>query len=292
MRIPILSRLGFTEYLNVLAVLVTLTIETVIRFFVIFLPNGFFDYLQGIKPKRYRHDIEYFCEVDYHYTTTKDEYILCVHRLTPSKIVNGEGQRPVILLWHGAMMNSEVFVCSIEENSLAKYLQSLGYDVWIGNTRGNKYSKKHLRYSTESEEYWNFSLDEIINYDIPATVDYVLSATGQAKLTYIGFSQGTATMFAALAINPTLQSKVDKMIALAAIIKPNKLRETIPAALIQSSPQMLYLLFGRKSMLSMAAFWAKTLDPKLYSKILDISMGILFGWTGDKINNTEKVFSD
>lgn len=36
-------------------------------------------------------------------------------------------------------------------------------------------------------------------YDIPAEVDYVLKHTGQAKLSYVGHSQGTTQLFAGLA---------------------------------------------------------------------------------------------
>ena len=35
-------------------------------------------------------------------------------------------------------------------------------------------------------------------YDVPANIEYILAATGFDKLTYVGFSQGTSQMFAAL----------------------------------------------------------------------------------------------
>jgi hypothetical protein len=45
------------------------------------------------------------------------------------------------------------------------------FDVWLGNARGNKYSCKHEALSPESEEYWNFSLDEPANIDVPTLIE-------------------------------------------------------------------------------------------------------------------------
>eukprot|EP00835_Amoeboradix_gromovi_P004033 NODE_293_length_11597_cov_0.181771.p4 type:complete len:297 gc:universal NODE_293_length_11597_cov_0.181771:145-1035(+) len=283
MKIPILSRLEFNEYWNLTTVIITMFAETILRVLFMVVPRKFLEYFQGISLKTKRSDIEHFCDgVEYHYTATKDEYILCMHRLpNPGK--------PAILLCHGFMMCSDIFVIGNPDNSLAKYLHALGYDVWLGNSRGNKYSKKHLRLSTDSEEYWNFSLDEIINFDIPSIIDYVLNITKQTTLTYIGFSQGTAQIFAALSVHPDLQLKINKVIALAAVIKPNPLRETIPSALIQSSPAVVYLIFGRKAMFSSVYFWANNLDSYYYTKILDIAMNILFGWTNRNIDKIDKV---
>jgi pimeloyl-ACP methyl ester carboxylesterase len=58
-------------------------------------------------------------------------------------------------------------------------------------------------------------------YDVPANIQYVLEKTGKSKLSYIGHSQGTSQMFAALSDSATkdyVNSKVDVFIALAPIV--------------------------------------------------------------------------
>lgn len=56
-----------------------------------------------------------------------------------------------------------------------------------GNNRGNRYSHKHVSLSPSQDAYWNFSIDELARFDVPAMVDYVLRATGQEKLAYVGW---------------------------------------------------------------------------------------------------------
>jgi hypothetical protein len=34
----------------------------------------------------------------------------------------------------------------------------------------------------ESEKFWEFSMDEFIEHDIPATIDYILGVTGAKQL--------------------------------------------------------------------------------------------------------------
>lgn len=48
--------------------------------------------------------------------------------------------------------------------SVAFILADLGYDVWLGNARGNAYSKKHLYLDPEEEEFWDFSSVLLIIY--------------------------------------------------------------------------------------------------------------------------------
>lgn len=38
-------------------------------------------------------------------------------------------------------------------------------------------------------------------YDVPANIDYIINETGFSKVAYVGHSQGTTQMFAALADN-------------------------------------------------------------------------------------------
>lgn len=39
---------------------------------------------------------------------------------------------------------------------VAFILADSGYDVWLGNSRGNHYADKHVNQSLTKEEYWDF----------------------------------------------------------------------------------------------------------------------------------------
>ena len=40
--------------------------------------------------------------------------------------------------------------------SLGYILSDLGYDVWMGNARGNSYSRGHTTYDTDDSKFWEF----------------------------------------------------------------------------------------------------------------------------------------
>lgn len=63
--------------------------------------------------------------------------------------------------------------------------------------------------------YLLYSVDEMGKYDIPASINYVLSVTGQSSLSYVGHSMGCAVFFIAMTYHPELNSKIDVMVALA-----------------------------------------------------------------------------
>jgi lysosomal acid lipase/cholesteryl ester hydrolase len=159
-----------------------------------------------------------------HFAETGDGFILNLHRIpfsrsehetirlsfNPDASIRAK-KRPVVLLWHGFLMCSEVWLCRKEDEGLSNlpmFLAEMGYDVWLGNTRGNKYSSKHRKFKRDEDRFWNFSIDEITRYDLPDTVDYILKLTGESSLSYIGFSQGSVQGFASLALNPSLKEKV------------------------------------------------------------------------------------
>jgi predicted alpha/beta hydrolase len=50
-----------------------------------------------------------------------------------------------------------------------------GYDVWLGNSRGNTYSRKHVKYSPDKNEkkFWAFDWEQMGQYDIPAVLDHM-----------------------------------------------------------------------------------------------------------------------
>ena len=103
-----------------------------------------------------------------------------------------------MFLQHGILASAENWVIN-GENSVAFILAKRGYDVWLGNHRGTKYSRNHVTLDpNKDEEFWQFSFQELGDYDMPACIDYVREQIGVKKLTYIGHSQGTTQMFYAL----------------------------------------------------------------------------------------------
>lgn len=49
------------------------------------------------------------------------------------------------------------------------------YDVWMGNSRGNTYSRHHISLSNNDKKYWDFSFHEMAVHDIPAEIDFIYS---------------------------------------------------------------------------------------------------------------------
>ncbi|GAY55172.1 hypothetical protein CUMW_162340 [Citrus unshiu] len=76
------------------------------------------------------------------------------------------------------------------EQSLAFLLADNGYDVWLANTRGTKYSRGHVSLSPDDSAFWDWTWDELVAYDLPATLQHVHDQTGQ-KPHYVGHSLGT-----------------------------------------------------------------------------------------------------
>ena len=56
-----------------------------------------------------------------------------------------------------------------------------GYDVWVGNNRGNKYSRKHQHIDPDKNHkiFFNFSFETLGKYDVPAMIEYELQVTGR-----------------------------------------------------------------------------------------------------------------
>lgn len=235
---------------------------------------------------------KYKYEFEEHIVLTTDGYLLGLHRITgsPKANYNVKGVRkPVIYLHHGLLMNSEIWIAVDKPaQSIAFTLADNGYDVWLGNNRGNKYSKKHISLQSSSVKFWNFSMDEFSFYDIPDSINYILDLTKEPSLSYLGFSQGSAQAFAALSIHSHLNKKVNHFIALAPAMTPPGVNSLVQS-FTNKSPSMLYFMFGRKIILRSSAFWQSIMNVDLFVRTIDFACQFLFGWQGKNISYSQKV---
>lgn len=268
MRFPVLGRLRSHEYSAILFGFVVVVAETFLTGIISILPKAviqwFYDRSRFIfhlvvgppKPKteeqrlsdriRRARDFEKLCEIfgyafEEHVIQTKDGYLLGLHRLC---VKRGEQRsrmgvstgKPVVYLHHGLLMNSEIWVCLTDSQRCLPFtLVEMGFDVWLGNNRGNKYSKKSIRYDPNSAKFWNYSIDDFAWHDIPDSIEYILGVTKEESLSYIGFSQGSAQAFAALSIHPQLNERVNVFIALAPAMSPAGLAAPLVDGLMKAS---------------------------------------------------------
>ncbi|XP_059622889.1 lipase 3-like [Phlebotomus argentipes] len=161
--------------------------------------------------------------VESHVAETKDGYLLTMHRI-PFGRAPGAGpapKKPVAFLQHGLLSSSADWLVIGPDNALAYLLADQGYDVWMGNVRGNTYSRAHKTLDPDNladrPKFWDFSWHEIGIYDLPAMIDYVLHTTKQTKLTYAGHSQGTTSLFVMLSERPKYNNVLKSAHALAPV---------------------------------------------------------------------------
>ncbi|KAM0728120.1 Lipase 3 [Formica fusca] len=152
-----------------------------------------------------------------HHVTTEDGYNLKVHRIPGSPLSNSQQNKIVVFLMHGILCSSDCWVILGANKDLAFLLADQGYDVWLGNYRGNSYCKSHVEMSPRDANFWQFSYHDIGTRDLPVMIDYVLNYTKSETLHYIGHSMGTTVLFALLSTKPEYNAKIRLGICLAPI---------------------------------------------------------------------------
>ncbi|KAL3207490.1 hypothetical protein MRX96_039654 [Rhipicephalus microplus] len=203
--------------------------------------------------------------VEEHKVTTSDGFVLNIQRIPDGrKSRHAKGPKPVVFLQHGLLSSSSDWVINFppgesrgkgfqeistllneqQPRRVGYILADAGYDVWLGNVRGNTYSG-HVKYTRKDKEFWNFSFDEMIKYDLPAMLDYVLNTTQQTKLIYVGHSQGTLVLFGLLSERPEYNKKIQLFNAMGPVT--NVTFMTSPVRLLAPFAKdagMLFKLFG------------------------------------------------
>ena len=145
-----------------------------------------------------------------HVVVTEDGYILYIHRIV--------GDGPTIFCQHGLEDSSATWLLKGPDAGAPGFrLAEAGYDVWLGNYRGNKYSREHTSLDPGSKDFWRFTWDEMAKYDLPAMLNFTLDHTGKEKIYYMGHSMGTTTYMAMNSMDQSWGDRVELAVLLAPV---------------------------------------------------------------------------
>ncbi|XP_060526854.1 lipase member K-like isoform X2 [Cylas formicarius] len=149
-----------------------------------------------------------------HVIESEDGYLTKVHRIPGTKQGNTGGQP--IFLQHGLLGSSIDWIVNDGNNALAFLLADQGYDVWMGNSRGNTYARGHVSLNVNTVQFWNFSWHEMGTKDLPAILYHISNITKKpGEIIYIGHSMGTTMAFVFSSVLPEMAKNLKLIVAMA-----------------------------------------------------------------------------
>jgi pimeloyl-ACP methyl ester carboxylesterase len=137
---------------------------------------------------------------------TADGWVLCLGRRRP----RGPRRSPPVLLVHGIAMNRLALDFGVERLSLSAHLAGAGLDCFALDLRGHGASRP----GPGAPRRW--TLDDYLRLDLPAAMDAVAAATGEAQVLLVGHSQGALLALVAAGRYP---ARVAGVVALAPPIR-------------------------------------------------------------------------
>jgi lysosomal acid lipase/cholesteryl ester hydrolase len=220
---------------------------------------------------------------------TSDGFLLNIQRIPFGRKGPTSGPRPVAFLQHGLLDSAAAWVINLPEESLGYILADAGFDVFLGNVRGNTWSSNNTKYSNKNQQYWDLiDFDYMIQVDLPTMIDKALMVSGRKSLVYIGHSQGTVMGFGGFPSNPQLASKVDIFIALAPVAWVNHQTSFLLTILSDLDAVLFFEYFGVKDFLPnswLIQYLGGTVCEEVPFACADFIF-LLCGWDTTNLNDT------
>ncbi|XP_017722814.1 PREDICTED: lipase member J isoform X2 [Rhinopithecus bieti] len=220
---------------------------------------------------------------------TEDGYILGLYRIPYGRTDNNKNlaQRVVVYLQHGLLTSASSWISNLPNNSLGFILADAGYDVWMGNSRGNTWSRKHLYLETNSKEFWAFSFDEMAKYDLPASIDFIVKQTRQEEIFYVGHSQGTTIGFITFSTIPKIAERIKIFFALAPVFSTKYLKSPL-VRMTYKWKSIVKAFSGNKEFLPKTSFkkfvGSKLCPLQIFDKICLNILFMMFGYDSKNLN--------
>lgn len=79
---------------------------------------------------------------------------------------------------HGYLCDMNFWLANSADLAPPFTLVDEGYDVWLGNNRGNRFAQTHETMHKSQADFWAFNYIDMGLYDTPAFIDFVLEKTG------------------------------------------------------------------------------------------------------------------
>ncbi|KAL5276526.1 LIPA.2 family protein [Megaselia abdita] len=232
--------------------------------------------------------------IESHKVQTSDGYVLEMFRIPYSPNLNNQDKpKKVAFLMHGLLSSSDCWILNGAENSMAYILSNAGYDVWMGNARGNTYSRENVKLTPLLPPFWDFSWNEIAMYDMPAMFDYVKYETGVENFHYVGHSQGTTVYFVLLSTLPQYNDYIKTSHLLAPVAYMSHMRSPLAAvaAPLLSKPNLLSDLIGSNEFMPSTALFGllgqtACIDKSPFQEICANILFMIAGWDSQYLNYT------
>ncbi len=179
---------------------------------------------------------------EFHSAPTSDGWGIALYRYRPAAPPGRALPIEPVIVCHGLLSNR--FNVDLDDrHSVARHLRDAGFDVWVMELRGHGRSRR-----AGTGRLWPFdwTIDDYVRGDFPATIEYVRRETGAEAVHWVGHSLGGMILYAACALGLTNRIRSAVMSDVPAdmsLIRSRKLVGALYGRIVPVVPPVLFIPF-------------------------------------------------